>query len=42
VENGYRKAIVLAMVAEIAATLFLVIFLAANGTGVQKIRASSR
>jgi hypothetical protein len=42
VENGYRTAIVLAMAAEIAATLFLVIFLAANGTGVQKIRASSR
>jgi hypothetical protein len=30
VENGYRTAIVLAMVAEIAATLFLVVFLAAN------------
>jgi hypothetical protein len=42
VENGYRTAIVLAMVAEIAATVFLVIFLVANGTGVQKIRASSR
>jgi hypothetical protein len=42
VENGYRTAIVLAMVAEIAAILFLLIFLTANGTGVQKIRASSR
>ena len=30
VENGYRTAIVLAMVAEIAATIFLVVFLAAN------------
>jgi len=30
VENGYRTAIVLAMVAEIAATLFLIVFLAAN------------
>ena len=34
-ENGYRTAIVLAMVAEIAATLFLIVFLAANRTGVQ-------
>jgi hypothetical protein len=30
VENGYRPAIVLAMVAEIAASLFLIVFLAAN------------
>ena len=30
VENGYRTAIVLAMVAEIAATLFLIVFLVAN------------
>jgi predicted membrane protein len=30
VENGYRPAIVLAMVAEIAATLFLIVFLATN------------
>ena len=30
VENGYRTAIVLAMVAEIAAILFLVVYLAAN------------
>jgi hypothetical protein len=35
VENGYRTAIVLAIVAEVAATFFLAIFLAANGTGVQ-------
>jgi hypothetical protein len=40
-ENGYRTAIVLAIVAEVAATVFLVIFLAANGTGVQKIRTTS-
>ena len=40
-ENGYRTAIVLAIVAEVAATVFLVIFLAANGTGVRKLRATS-
>ena len=39
VEHGYRTAIVLAIVAEVAATVFLVIFLAVNGTGVEKIRA---
>ena len=33
VENGYRTAIVLAMVAEIAATVFLVVFLVASGRG---------
>jgi hypothetical protein len=33
VENGYRTAIVLAMVAEIAATLFLVVFLVADRGG---------
>jgi hypothetical protein len=37
-ENGYRMAIVLAIVAEAAATVFLLIFLAANGTGLAKIR----
>ena len=37
-ENGYRTAIVLAIVAEAAATVFLLIFLAANGTGMQTIR----
>jgi len=31
VENGYRTPIVLAMVAEIAATLFLIVFLVASG-----------
>jgi hypothetical protein len=37
VEHGYRMAIVLAIVAEAAATVFLVIFLAANGTGIRTI-----
>jgi hypothetical protein len=32
VEHGYRTAIALAIVAEVAAIVFLVIFLAANGT----------
>jgi hypothetical protein len=40
VEHGYRPAIVLAIVAEVAATVFLVIFLAANGTGVSRIAAA--
>ena len=39
VEHGYRTAIVLAIVAEVAATVFLVIYLAVNGTGVEKIRS---
>jgi hypothetical protein len=42
VEHGYRMAIVVAIVAEAAATVFLVTFLLANGTGLQKIRRSSR
>jgi hypothetical protein len=42
VEHGYRTAITLAIVAEVAATVFLVVFLVANGAGVQKIHASSR
>jgi uncharacterized protein (UPF0261 family) len=41
VEHGYRTPIVLAIVAEAAATLFLVVFLAANGTGGQAIRSGS-
>jgi len=41
VEHGYRMAIALAIVAEVVATVLLVIFLAANGTGVEKIRAES-
>ncbi|MDQ1540734.1 MAG: hypothetical protein QOH29_1460 [Actinomycetota bacterium] len=42
VEHGYRMAIVVAIVVEVAATVFLVAFLVANGTGLQKIRTSSR
>jgi hypothetical protein len=42
VEHGYREAIMLAIVAEVAATVFLVIFLAVDGTGVQKLRTRSR
>jgi hypothetical protein len=42
VEHGYRMAIVIAIVVEVAATVFLVAFLVANGTGLQKIRTSSR
>ena len=42
VEHGYRMAIVVAIVAEVVATVFLVAFLVANGTGLQKIRTSSR
>jgi hypothetical protein len=42
VEHGYRMAIVVAIAVEVAATIFLVAFLVANGTGLQKIRMSSR
>ena len=42
VEHGYRMAIVVAIVAEVAAIVFLVAFLLANGTGLQKIRTNSR
>jgi hypothetical protein len=42
VEHGYRMAIVVAIVVEVAATVFLVAFLVANGTGVQEIRPRSR
>jgi hypothetical protein len=42
VEHGYRMAIVVAIVVEVAATVLLVTFLVANGTGLQKIRTSSR
>ena len=42
VEHGYRMAIVSAIVAEAAATVFLVAFLLANGTGLQEIRRGSR
>jgi hypothetical protein len=42
VEHGYRMAIVVAIVAEAAATVFLAAFLMANGTGLQKRRTGSR
>jgi len=42
VEHGYRTPIALAIVAEVAATCFLVVFLVANGTGVQRLRRVSR
>jgi hypothetical protein len=41
VEHGYRTPIALAIVAEVAAICFLLVFLAANGTGVQTIRTGS-
>jgi hypothetical protein len=41
VEHGYRMAIVVAIVAEVAAIAFLLIFLAANGTGLRRIRTTS-
>jgi hypothetical protein len=42
VEHGYRMAIVVAIVVEVAATVFLVAFLVANGTGLQKVHTNSR
>src|SRR5689334_8543581 len=42
VEHGYRMAIVVAIVVEVAAVMFLVSFLVVNGTGLSKIRTSSR
>jgi hypothetical protein len=41
VEHGYRMAIVVAIAVEVAATIFLVSFLLANGTGLQKLRTTS-
>jgi hypothetical protein len=41
VEHGYRTAIVLAIVAEAAAVVFLAVYLAANGTGIDKLRSRS-
>jgi hypothetical protein len=38
VEHGYRMAIMVAIVVEVAATVLLVVFLLANGTGRQNIR----
>jgi hypothetical protein len=42
VEHGYRMAIVISIAVEVAAVVFLVAFLLANGTGLRKIRTSSR
>ena len=42
VENGYRTAIVLAMVAELAAALFLMVYLVANGAAQTPIRKGHR
>jgi hypothetical protein len=42
VEHGYRMAIVVALTVEVAATIFLVAFLLADGTALQKIRTSAR
>ena len=42
VEHGYRMAIVVAIVVEVAATVFLVAFLVANGTGLRGLRTRSR
>src|SRR5205085_9402445 len=41
VEHGYRMAIVVAIMVELAATIFLLAFLLANGTGLQKVGTSS-
>ena len=41
VEHGYRTAIVLAIVAEVAAIFFLAVYLAANGAGIDKLRSRS-
>ena len=38
VESGYRTPIELAIAAEVAAIVFLSIYLAANGTGIRRIR----
>jgi hypothetical protein len=42
VEHGYRMAIVVAIIVEVAATIFLAAFLLANGTGLQKLRTRAR
>jgi hypothetical protein len=41
VEHGYRTAIVLAIVAEVAAVVFLAVYLVANGAGIDKLRPRS-
>ena len=42
VEHGYRMAIVVAIAVEVAATMFLLAFLVANGAGLQKLRTTAR
>jgi hypothetical protein len=42
VEHGYRMAIVVAIAVEVAASIFLLAFLLANGTGLQTIRTRPR
>ena len=42
VEHGYRMAIVVAIVVEVAAAVFLAAFLLTSGTGIQEIRRSPR
>jgi hypothetical protein len=42
VEHGYRTPIVVAIIVEAAATIFLVAFLLANGAGLQQIRGRPR
>jgi hypothetical protein len=41
-EHGYRTPIALAIVFEVAAIVFLAVFLAANGTGTQNLHMRSR
>jgi hypothetical protein len=41
VEHGYRTAIVLAIVAEVAAITFLAVYLVASGAGIDKLRSRS-
>ena len=41
VEHGYRMAIVVAIAVEVAATVFLIVFLLGSGTGLRTIRTSS-
>lgn len=42
VEHGYRMAIVVAIVVEVAAAVVLAAFILASGTGIQEIRTGSR
>jgi hypothetical protein len=42
VEHGYRMAIVVAIVVEAAAAVFLVVFLVANGTGLATLHTRPR